>query len=151
MKFREMCESDLNEVLEVERNAYSHPWTEGNFRDCLNDSYEIWLLSQGKTIVGHGIISAAVGEAHLLNLCVAKGFQGQGLGRHILRFLAQRARDLDAETMFLEVRESNVIAQSLYRSEGYRQIGTRKNYYPSVGGREHAVVMSLGLSLDCYS
>ncbi len=151
MKFREMCESDLNEVLEVERNAYSHPWTEGNFRDCLNDSYEIWLLSQGASIVGHGIISAAVGEAHLLNLCVAKGCQGQGFGRQILRYLAQRARDLEAETMFLEVRESNVIAQSLYHSEGYRQIGIRKNYYPSADGREHAVVMSLGLSLDCYS
>jgi ribosomal-protein-alanine N-acetyltransferase len=147
MKFREMSEADLADVLFVERNAYAYPWTEGNFKDCLNGNYESWLLEAEGEIIGHGVISAAVGEAHLLNICVAKGYQGQGIGRFILHYLVKRSRDLDAMAMFLEVRESNVSALALYRSEGYEQIGMRKNYYPSINGREHAIVMSLQLAL----
>ena len=77
-------------VLGIERNAYSHPWTEGNFRDCLKGDEEVWLLESEGEIIGHGIISVAVGEAHLLNVCVAKCCQGRGLGRYILRYLIQR-------------------------------------------------------------
>ena len=145
MKFREMSESDLARVLDVERNAYAHPWTEGNFKDCLSGSYENWLLESEGNIIGHGIISVAVGEAHLLNICVAKSYQRQGLGRIILNYLLDLSRKLEASVMFLEVRESNLSALALYRNEGYEQIGLRKNYYPAITGREHAIVMSLQL------
>lgn len=142
MKFRQMLASDVAQVLTVERNAYSHPWTEGNFRDSLAGDDEVWLLESDGAIVGHGIISVAVGEAHLLNICVASHCQRQGLGRLILRYLLERSERLEAGIMFLEVRESNSTALALYRSEGYQQIGVRKNYYPLGKGREHAVVMS---------
>ncbi len=145
MKFRKMSESDLEKVLDVEQNAYAYPWTEGNFKDCLSGNYESWLLESKGHIIGHGVISAAVGEAHLLNICVAKSCHGQGVGRFILRYLIERSRELNASAMFLEVRESNLPALALYRSEGYEQIGLRKNYYPAIAGRECAIVMSLQL------
>ncbi len=145
MKFREMSESDLVMVLDVERNAYEYPWTEGNFNDCLSGNYEIWLLESKGRVIGHGVISVAVGEAHLLNICVAQSCHSQGIGRFILRYLIERSRTLDATVMFLEVRESNLPALALYQSEGYEKIGLRKNYYPTVVGREHAIVMSLKL------
>ena len=145
MKFRKMTGLDLESVLNVEQNAYAHPWTEGHFKDCLSGNYESWLLESEGNIMGHGIISAAVGEAHLLNICVAKAYQRQGLGRIILRYLLDRSRELGASIIFLEVRESNLSALALYQSEGYEQIGLRKNYYPSAAGREHAIVMSLQL------
>ena len=142
MKFRLMTSQDLTRVLVVERNAYSHPWTEGNFKDSLSGNDEVWLLESGCTIVGHGVISVAVGEAHLLNICVAKEVQRKGLGRTIIRYLIERSQQLQANIMFLEVRQSNTSAIALYRSEGYEKIGERKNYYPLGGQREHAVVMS---------
>lgn len=145
MMFREMNESDLAQVLTVERNAYSHPWTEGNFKDSLVGSDEIWLLELEGEVVGHGVISAAVGEAHLLNICVARQHHRKGLGRAILEFVIERAKQLGATVMFLEVRESNTSAIALYLAEGFRTIGSRKNYYPFGSEREHAVVMSLSI------
>lgn len=142
MKFRQMCASDMAQVLTIERNAYSHPWSEGNFRDSLEGNDEVWLLKSNDELVGHGVISVAVGEAHLLNVCVASHCQRQGLGRHILRHLLERSEVLGAGIMFLEVRESNAAARALYLSEGYQQIGIRKNYYPLGRVRENAVVMS---------
>ncbi len=142
MKFREMLASDMDQVLTIERNAYSHPWTEGSFRDSLAGNDEIWLLETEGAILGHGVISVAVGEAHLLNICVSVDSQRQGLGRLILHYLLTRSEGLGADIMFLEVRESNSSALALYHSEGYQQIGVRKNYYPLGREREHAVVMS---------
>ena len=145
MIFRQMNESDLAQVLVIERNAYSHPWTEGNFKDSLIGSDEIWLLELEGEIVGHGVISVAVGEAHLLNICVARQHHRKGLGKAILEFLIERVRLLEASVMFLEVRQSNTSAIALYRAEGYQQIGLRKNYYPLGHERENAIVMSLAI------
>jgi ribosomal-protein-alanine N-acetyltransferase len=48
--------------------------------------------------------------------------------------------------MFLEVRSGNLVALSLYESVGFSRIGLRRDYYPSLLGREDAVVMGLDLA-----
>lgn len=145
MKFRLMVESDMTQVLVNERNAYSHPWTEGNFKGSLDGSDEVWVLESESGVIGHGVISVAVGEAHLLNICVARDYHRQGLGRYIIQYLLNRSKALGADIMFLEVRESNNAARALYVSEGYEEIGLRKNYYPLATARENAIVMSCSI------
>ena len=87
----------------------------------------------------------AAGEAHLLNLGIAAQWQGQGLGREALGHLIEVARGHRAEVMFLEVRASNIVAQRLYATAGFRVLTIRKNYYPADHGRENAVLMELKL------
>jgi len=132
-------------VLAVERAGYPHPWTEGNFRDCLSAGYCCWVLEQDGEIIGHGVLSVAVGEAHVLNVCVRPDRQGRGLGRRILDRLLRLAREHAADTAFLEVRASNTVAQRLYESAGFNEIGLRRNYYPAHKGREDAVVYAKAL------
>ena len=69
-------------------------------------------------------------------------FQGQGLGRRALRALLDKASQYGVETMFLEVRPSNAPALRLYLSEGFNEVGTRRDYYPAHKGREDAVVLA---------
>ena len=78
---RRMQLADLPEVLRNELGGYTYSWTEGIFRDCLRNGQECWLLMCGDQNVGHGILSVAAGEAHLLNVCVHPDFQGNGFGR----------------------------------------------------------------------
>ena len=52
----------------------------------------------------------------------------------------------NAQGMFLEVRSGNLVALSLYESVGFSRIGLRRDYYPSLLGREDAVVMGLDLA-----
>jgi ribosomal-protein-alanine N-acetyltransferase len=87
----------------------------------------------------------AAGEAHLLNLGIAHDWQSQGLGRKFLRHLIEVARVDRADMMFLEVRPSNAKAIQLYLSEGFNEIGMRRNYYPAASGREDAILMGLSL------
>ena len=51
----------------------------------------------------------------------------------------------DLEGVWLEVRQSNLRAQALYRRRGYREAGRRRRYYPAPGGREDAILMTLAL------
>ena len=139
---RRMQLSDLPDVLRNERLGYMHPWTEGIFRDCLRNGQECWLLMSSNLNVGHGILSIAAGESHLLNVCVHPDFQGHGFGRILVEHVLERARAGKASTIFLEVRPSNVAACELYDKLGFNEVGIRENYYPSKVGREDALVLA---------
>jgi len=143
--FEPMTEAHLDTVIAIERRAYDHPWTRGNFADSLRSGYQALLLTAGDTIVGYFIAMQGVDEVHLLNITVDPDHQGQGWGRVLLDALALWARGQRAQWLWLEVRTSNLRAQQVYLRYGYRRVGERKNYYPAVHGREDAIVMSYKL------
>jgi len=142
---RPMLMADLAAVTRNETRAYAFPWSPGIFADCLAAEHECWVLQEGDGLVGHGILSAAAGEAHLLNLCVARDQQGRGLGRCLLESMVERARSRQATVIFLEVRPSNRAACQLYDSAGFCDVGRRPGYYPDARGSEDARVMAMEL------
>jgi [ribosomal protein S18]-alanine N-acetyltransferase len=141
-EIRRMQLADLPDVLRNERRGYTHPWTEGIFKDCLRNGQECWLLRYRDISIGHGILSIAAGESHLLNVCVHPDHQGHGYGRILVEHLLERARAGKASTIFLEVRPSNEAACELYDKLGFNEVGIRENYYPAYVGREDALVLA---------
>lgn len=144
MRIRRMTISDLPSVAAIEKKGYQFPWGEDIFRDCLKARYECWVCEERDKVLGYCIASIAVGEAHVLNLCVDPAEQGQGIGRKLLENLIDSARGR-AETVFLEVRPSNTVAIALYENMGFNEIGIRKGYYPAENGREDALMLALEL------
>ena len=144
---RNMRHSDLDLVVQNEQLAYGQGWSKRIFIDCLRAGYQCWVLANKSQIVAHGVLSVAIGECHLLTLCVHPDYQRQGYGRKLLNLLLDRAVKLDAKQCFLEVRVSNESAISLYRSMGFVQIGERRNYYPGSEGREDALILSRELPM----
>ena len=151
---RDMSIADLKHVAAIERASYDFPWSLGVFRDCLLAGYQSFVIevtgmacSQSSRVVrGYGIMSVAVGEAHILNLCIHSEFQSVGYGRRLLSALIEKAGALGVERIFLEVRPSNNIAISLYQSLGFKQIGVRPSYYQANVGREDAVIFAASIS-----
>lgn len=145
---RTMRTSDLDLVVQNEVEAYEYPaWSKRIFIDCLRSGYQCWVLASKQKIVAHGVMSVAIGECHLLTLCVSPEYQRRGYARKLFHVLLDRASKLDARECFLEVRVSNKPAIELYRSIGFAQIGVRKNYYPQGDSREDAIVMSRSLPI----
>ncbi len=140
--FRPMADPDLAAVMAVEVAGYAHPWSQDIFRDCLRAGYYCWVLQLGEGLVGHGVMSVAVGECQILNLCVHPDWQGHQFGRRLLRRLLAIACQRQADTAFLEVRRSNHAAIHLYQLEGFCEVGLRRNYYPKGQGREDAILMA---------
>jgi len=145
LQFRTMLEEDIPNIMRIETKAYQHPWTGGIFRDCLRVGYFCQVLEQDGIIHGYAVMSMAVGEAHILNICVRPSSQSQGLGNLILDHLIEAARRMGAEVILLEVRPSNKAAVHLYHSHGFNEVGMRKSYYPSHDGREDALILALNL------
>src|SRR5690606_6032579 len=146
--FRPMQAADLDAICDIEPRIYSHPWSRGNFSDSLNAGYSCWVYEDRENsgvIFGYAVLMTALDEAHLLNISIAKLHQGKGLGRKLLEHMMQIARNHGAQTIFLEVRPSNIAAVQLYESMGFNEMAIRRNYYPAVSGREDAILMGVSL------
>jgi ribosomal-protein-alanine N-acetyltransferase len=140
-----MRETDLAQVVAIERTVYSHPWTRGNFADALRAGYHCRALRLEGELVAYFVLMVAAGEAHLLNLSVASAQQRRGHGTMLLHEACALARAGGAQSLFLEVRPSNLAAIALYLRHGFRRIAVRRGYYPAYSGREDALVYSLAL------
>lgn len=146
VRFEKLTPERLDALLDIEFSAYSHPWSRGNFTDALASGYECQLLMAGEQMLGYFVAMLGVDEVHLLNITVAPAFQRQGWARVLLDALALWARGRNAQWLWLEVRASNLRAQHIYETHGFRRVGERKRYYPAAHGqREDAIVMSLPL------
>lgn len=143
IQLRELVPLDVPTLAVIESRAYRSGWTSGIFADCLRVGYDAWGLTHRRQLFGYGLISIAAGESHLLNLAIDPLYQRQGHGRRLLRHLFAIALDKHANSMFLEVRPSNLAARRLYEKCGFRQLGRRANYYPTPDrqGREDALVL----------
>ena len=141
-----MCEADLPRIHRIELASYEHPWTLGNFADSLRAGYSMWVREAEGEVIGYYVMTAAAGEAHLLNLTIAPIWRRHGLGRDLLDHCVARARDHRAESLFLEVRTSNTPAIALYHSSGFVDLAVRRGYYPARGDREDALVMKKDLT-----
>jgi len=141
IRFRRMSAADLDAVMAIENVIYTHPWTRGNFADSLDAGSHCWVMEADGVMTGYAVLNIAAGEAHLLNLSIAAPWQRCGLGRTFLFYLFDFIEINGVAALFLEVRESNLGARALYAQAGFREIGTRRGYYPSYAGREDAIVL----------
>lgn len=142
-----MAYDDLDRVLEVERAAYSFPWTRGNFVDSLAAGYLAeMLLDERGALVGYFLALLGVDEMHLLNLTVAPAHQRRGHARTLLDALEERCHERQVPKLWLEVRAGNARARQVYAAHGFAEVGLRRGYYPAgKGQREDAIVMVLSL------
>lgn len=143
-------------MIQLERACHDSPWGETAFVDCLRSRYECWVMEgdsaveAARSIYGYVIASDVLNEGHLLNIVVCESHQGQGYGVQLLEFIEVLLQKKGIQSLFLEVRQSNQVAQNLYLKRGFQQIGIRKDYYKMVDGqRESALIMQCILSSSC--
>lgn len=145
--FEAMRIDHLADVMAVERQAYTWPWSEGNMNDSIARGHCCQTLRSGSDLLGYYIAMPGAEEVHLLNITVAPAFQKQGWARVLLDALADESRQLKAQWLWLEVRVSNARAIAVYERFGFRRINVRKAYYPLDGlTREDALVMNFSLA-----
>jgi [ribosomal protein S18]-alanine N-acetyltransferase len=141
VELRSMTRADLSAVYDIEQSSYPYPWSRNIFSDCLRVGYRCHVLTEDEVVRGYGIVSHALDECHLLNLCIHPERRGVGLAGVMVDHLLREARLVSASRMFLEVRPSNRAAIALYKRYGFQVIGRRPGYYPAHDGREDAMIM----------
>lgn len=105
----------------------------------------VLVLEAADHICGFVLFSRVLDEATILNIAIDPAQQGRGLGRQLLGGVLETMKCDGATRCLLEVRESNTPAQALYKRAGFELDAVRRNYYPTQGGREDALLMSMPL------
>jgi len=133
--------SDIPAVLDIERRSFPTPWSQRAFESELRDNFcAHYLVARlGTEVVGYAGMWVILDEAHVTNIAVHPDYRGRRIGHRLLEALEERARELGAKYMTLEVRPSNVIAQELYRKHGFVVKGVRRGYYTDTN--EDALIM----------
>ncbi len=91
-------------------------------------------------IVGYGGFWLMVDEAHISTIAAHRDWRRRGIGELLLAAMIDRAAEIGANIVTLEVRVSNLAAQTLYRKYGFEVTGRRTRYYSDNG--EDALIMS---------
>ncbi len=141
-----MLPGDIEAVLHIESLCYDFPWSRHLFEGCLRqDNYSLSVLEHQGSVKGYMVASQVHGEGQLLNICTHPDCQRLGYASKLLAQVVEHFRRRDVEQLLLEVRVSNTAAIALYKELAFKEVGHRKDYYPSKEGREDALVMSLSL------
>ena len=141
-QIRRVRDEDLPRVMEIEQQSYSMPWKETTFRGLLRRSdTDLFAAEMDGRVVGYAVCWTVFDQAELGNVAVAPEARGFGIGGALVDAVVERVRERGAGECFLEVRESNLVAQGIYRERGFAQVGRRRSYYASP--TEDALVMRL--------
>lgn len=137
---RKMRREDVPQIAALERLCFSDPWSEASISSELENPISLWLVAEADGVVqGYIGSQSAPPDCDIMNLAVAPDARRQQLGRTLLQSLIDELHRRGMERLFLEVRASNVPAQSLYASFGFEQVGLRKKYY--VNPTEDALIL----------
>lgn len=142
-QIRKMCEQDIDEVEQIEKEIFSVPWSAKSFSDACKNENNIYLTCIiDDEVAGYCGLWTVLGEGNITNMAVSHKHRRKGIGRALMQEMEKRGREKEVSVFFLEVRESNSAARALYEGLGYEQIGVRKRFYEKPV--ESAVIMSKG-------
>ena len=122
---------DVAAISEIERAAFSDPWSARSFRDALEHPsvYFGCARSDAGEVLGYVVAWFVADEGEIANLAVAPEGWGRGIGRALLDAALAEATQRGIESVYLEVRDSNARARRLYQSRGFEEVGRRSKYY----------------------
>ena len=137
-----MTAADVDGMHAIEEATFATPWSRKSIEAELTNGCARYLVARAEgEVVGYAGMWLVIDEAHITNVAVRADMRGQGLGRRLMGRLIQLAADSGMIWMTLEVRRSNKVAQNLYRSFGFIDVGYRKRYYED--NQEDALLMAL--------
>ena len=144
MSIEPLTPTDLDTIYAIEIAANNHPWQKNFFSSIFTKHHSNWVIKAkaDQQIMGFAILQIVNDQGELLNIGIHPAAQRKGYGQALLSHLIAIAREKNLQTIFLEVRASNLKAQNLYRKLGFNEMTIRKNYYPSHKGREDAILMA---------
>ena len=127
---RDLAAEDLDALMEIENACFSTPWRRDTFEGLLlREDTDLLAATLEGRLVGYSICWTIVDQSELGNLAVATEARGRGIGVTLVHASLERLRRRGARECFLEVRESNQAARSLYERTGFAVIGRRRRYY----------------------
>ena len=141
MTFREMLVEDLEQVVDIEQNLFSVPWTkEGFLTYLMKKDTMFFVVEEKERILGYCSMMTVLDEGDILNVAVRSDRQKEGIGQFLVDSMLRMADMQGIRLVHLEVRQGNGTARRLYQRLGFKEDGLRRDYYENPV--ENAVLMT---------
>jgi ribosomal-protein-alanine N-acetyltransferase len=148
VRIRPMIMDDIERVLLIDRLSFTLPWPANSYRfELIENPASLLRVAEnsssvgGLEVVGMIVVWLIVDEAHIATLAVHPDYRGLGISKLLLSTTLRECIQKGAVSATLEVRDSNTIAQNLYRQFGFTIAGRRLHYYHD--NHEDAVIMTV--------
>lgn len=133
---------DARELAELSQEALVYAWSSRDFLDSFkNPQAKVILYEEDHVLLGYAVLYHAADEGEVASVGVRRSARRRGIGRLLIQELLAQGNENGVSRFFLEVRESNIPAQSLYETMGFLRVGVRKDFYEHP--REDAFLMML--------
>lgn len=140
MQIVKMEPCHIADILCVERECFTDPWSEAMFSEEISGKFaHYYVVEKDSKAVGYMGMWALSGEGHITNVAVSEKHRRKGYAKALISHFIEIAKKEKLEFMTLEVRASNTPAIKLYEYFGFVEVGIRKRYYENV---EDAILMT---------
>lgn len=141
MNYRLMKKEDIEGVYDVEVSAFKDPWSISSITNEYKNNLSRYIVAEDEDgrILGYMGAWYIIDEAHITNVAVHSDARGRGIGNKLVEYFIEMCKKDNICSMTLEVRNSNLVAQGLYKKYGFIPGGVRKEYYSD--NREDAIIM----------
>lgn len=129
---RWMIRSDLRYVIGIEKDQFKYPWSEDDFINVLRQRNAIGKVSElNNEIVGYMIYELKSRKFNLIKFSVKKDYTRQGVGTSMIEKIKSRLSNKinNRKEITMMVRESNLVAQLFFQSQGFIATGIERGYY----------------------
>ena len=127
---RKMTYGDLDEIVAIEQECFSMPWSKESFtKELLNPMARYICAEIDGSIAGYVGVWKILDEGHITNVAVREKYRRLGIGSKLIVGILNTCAQLDIANVTLEVRESNEGAIRLYEKHGFQSAGKRPGYY----------------------
>ena len=128
---RAATEDDLTAIHAIECASFGDPWALEGFRDLMDHPRAKVEVAVGANdaVLGYAIAWYVADESEIANIAVAPSARRRGVGALLLDRILRAAAEFGAQSVFLEVRESNEEARKLYEARQFEIAGKRTKYY----------------------
>lgn len=131
---RPLTSKHIDEVLQLNLRCFKkgENYTKHTFSYLLDDPATLSYRVETATVPVVGFIFAMIhqsGTAHVTTVGVAPEHRRRGLAERLLAHVEDALRNRGINTIALEVRVSNIAAQSLYRGLNYSIVQRIDSYY----------------------
>ncbi len=140
MKLEPLKKKYLDQILEIENESFSIPWSRNSFEKELDNKLAVYVVcvDDDENVLGYGGMWHVVTEGYITNIAVSSKHRRNGIGDKIVKELIRIGKEKEMIGVTLEVRVSNDAAISLYKKNGFKLSGRRKEYYEN---KEDAYIM----------
>ena len=125
------CDKEIARSLEnIEKLIFGTAWNSDVIQEKIkNKKFKYWVYEVENSIKGYLGIQFLEEEIEILGIGVDQGSRRKNIATQLMDELIEYFEKSEYKKIILEVRESNTVAQRLYKKYGFKKISKRKKYY----------------------